>query len=131
MPSQRLIFVLLLSHIILRTLSTWTSPMYGNCFVFNSFNLNSSKSVALPGPGYGLTLVLNLEQEHYGGITPSAGARCLKQRSLDLFLSDHCLPWSLTHCTMICLTLITSIERGHYRLIKALPLIYSASKYFR
>ena len=34
-----------------------------------------SETVALPGPGYGLTLVLNLEQEDYGDLTETAGAR--------------------------------------------------------
>ena len=55
----------------------WPSPMYGNCFVFNSLmNEDSdSETVALPGPDNGLTLVLNLEQEDYGDITEAAGAR--------------------------------------------------------
>ena len=29
----------------------------------------------MPGPGYGLSLVLNIEQEEYGGITQAEGAR--------------------------------------------------------
>ncbi len=35
----------------------------------------SPEFVALPGPGSGLSLVLNLEQEHYGEIAQTAGAR--------------------------------------------------------
>ena len=49
--------------------------MYGNCFIFNFLSNRSSETVALPGPGYGLTLVLNLEQEDYVDITEAAGAR--------------------------------------------------------
>ena len=37
----------------------------------------ASESVALPGPGYGLSLVLNIEQEQYGGISQNEGARCV------------------------------------------------------
>ena len=29
----------------------------------------------MPGPGHGLSLVLNIEQEEYGGITQAEGAR--------------------------------------------------------
>ena len=39
------------------------------------FNWAQNESVSLPGPGYGLTLVLNLEQEDYGDITETTGAR--------------------------------------------------------
>merc|ERR1712012_238976 len=73
------------------TFSTWSSPIYGNCFMFN-FNPNSSKTVALPGPGYGLTLVLNLEQEHYGGITQTAGARVtVHSRNTPPLIEDNAL----------------------------------------
>ena len=66
-----------------RTFVLWDSPSYGNCYSFN-FDVNSllkhveekpSKSVALPGPGHGLNLVFNIEQEHYGGITETEGVR--------------------------------------------------------
>ena len=68
-----------------RTFILWSSPSYGNCYSFN-FNIvnllkhergKASESVALPGPGYGLSLVLNIEQEQYGGISQSEGARCV------------------------------------------------------
>ena len=36
---------------------------------------NASASTVLPGPGYGLSLVLNLEQEHYGNETEAEGIR--------------------------------------------------------
>ena len=61
----------------------WDSPSYGNCYSFN-FDVTSllkhveekpSKSVALPGPGHGLNLVFNIEQEQYGGITETEGVR--------------------------------------------------------
>ena len=59
-----------------RTFSTLTTLSYGNCFIFNFDNdTGSSRSVSLPGPEYGLTLVLNLEQEQYGTINEAAGAR--------------------------------------------------------
>ena len=56
---------------------------YGNCYSFNFDPVNlwnlddlkASQSVVLPGPGYGLSLVLNIEQEQYGGITETEGAR--------------------------------------------------------
>ena len=52
------------------------TPSYGNCFVFN-FNRNGSdsKSSVLPGPVYGLSLVLNLELEHYGAKREDQGVR--------------------------------------------------------
>ena len=66
-----------------RTFVLWDSPSYGNCYSFN-FDVISllslvkgkaSKSVALPGPGHGLNLVFNIEQEQYGGITETEGVR--------------------------------------------------------
>ena len=53
---------------------------YGNCYIFNLGPLllgvqEASKSVAKAGQGYGLSLVLNIEQEHYGDITEAEGAR--------------------------------------------------------
>ena len=66
-----------------RTFVLWDSPSYGNCYSFN-FDVDSllkhveekpSKSVALPGPGHGLNLVFNIEQEQYGGITETEGVR--------------------------------------------------------
>ena len=57
-----------------RTFKMWPTPSYGNCFIFNFFNF-PSESTVLPGPGYGLSLVLNLEREFYGGITEAAGIR--------------------------------------------------------
>ena len=62
-----------------RTFTLWGSTSYGNCYSFN-FKLGgkkASESVALPGPGYGLSLVLNIEQEQYGGISQNEGARCV------------------------------------------------------
>ena len=61
----------------------WGSPSYGNCYSFNFDVMDmlglerekASESVALPGPGYGLSLVLNIEQEQYGGISQNEGAR--------------------------------------------------------
>ena len=68
--------------------------MYGNCFSFNfKSDTNSSESVALPGPGYGLSLVVNLEQEHYGGITQSAGARCPDLLLNSPARADSAPPW--------------------------------------
>ena len=64
--------------------------MYGNCFVFN-FQENTSESVALPGPGYGLSLVLNLEQEHYGQITQTTGARKSLQFFSLILDTLHCI----------------------------------------
>ena len=32
-------------------------------------------STALPGPGYGFSLVLDIERDQYGGITESEGIR--------------------------------------------------------
>ena len=61
--------------IFFRSFEIWPTPSYGNCFVFNFNPENPSLSTVLPGPGYGLSLVLNLEQEFYGGITEAAGAR--------------------------------------------------------
>ena len=60
---------------LFRSFETLPTPSYGNCFVFNFNAGNPSLSTVLPGPGYGLSLVLNLEQEFYGGITEAAGAR--------------------------------------------------------
>ena len=67
-----------------RTFVPWgPTSSYGNCFSFNfditnlmeHNDLKASESVAIPGPGYGLSLVLNIEEEHYGGITEAEGAR--------------------------------------------------------
>ena len=56
---------------------TYFSPSFGNCFIFNIIrNGSASKSTVLPGPGYGLSLVLNLEQEHYGKTNEAEGIRC-------------------------------------------------------
>ena len=38
-------------------------------------DLKASETVTIPGPGYGLSLVLNIEEEEYGGITENEGAR--------------------------------------------------------
>ena len=63
-------------NIIFRTFWTYFSPSFGNCFVFNlKRNGSASKSTVLPGPGYGLSLVLNLEQEHYGNTSEAAGIK--------------------------------------------------------
>ena len=45
-------------------------PGYGNCFIFNSkINKNDSlagkRTLALTGPTFGLSLVLNLNQKYY------------------------------------------------------------------
>ena len=62
-----------------RSFGSFPSPSYGNCFIFNFEKVVSpSKSSALPGPGYGLSLVLNLEMEQYGEITKSEGARWVR-----------------------------------------------------
>ena len=82
-----------------RTFILWSSPSYGNCYSFN-FNIvnllkhergKASESVALPGPGYGLSLVLNIEQEQYGGISQNEGARYVK-----IILSGECCMLSLS-----------------------------------
>ena len=53
---------------------------YGNCYSFNLGPVllgvpEASRSVAKTGPGYGLSMVLNIEQKHYGSITEAEGAR--------------------------------------------------------
>ena len=64
-----------------RTLIFWgATAQYGNCYSFNLGPLllgvqEASTSVEKAGPGNGLSLVLNIEQEHYGGITEAEGAR--------------------------------------------------------
>ena len=63
-----------------------TTAEYGNCYGFNIWPLSlgfqeASESVAKAGPGYGLSLVLNIEQEHYGGITEAEGARWVLNNS--------------------------------------------------
>ena len=66
-----------------RNFGFWDSSSYGNCYSFN-FDVISllklvkqkpSASVALSGPGHGLNLVFNIEQEQYGGITETEGVR--------------------------------------------------------
>ena len=73
-----------ITNLTFRTFVRW-GPIssYGNCYSFNFdpinlfkfVDLKASESVVLPGPGYGLSLVLNIEQEQYGGITETEGAR--------------------------------------------------------
>ena len=61
---------------LFRTFGVYPTPSYGNCFIFNSRGFSdASESTALPGPGYGLSLVLNLEGDQYGEITESEGVR--------------------------------------------------------
>ena len=82
-----------------RTFSMWGSPSYGNCYSFNFDIVNllelerekASESVALPGPSYGLSLMLNIEQEQYGGISHYEGARYVK-----IILSGECCILSLS-----------------------------------
>ena len=62
--------------ILFRTFVLFSSPLYGNCFLFNSRALNvNAMSTALPGPGYGFSLVLDIERGQYAGITDSEGIR--------------------------------------------------------
>ena len=80
MPKLSLIDMIVFTF---RTFPLWSSSSYGNCYSFNfdvinllnQTNLKESESSAIPGPGYGLSLVLNIEEEHYGGITETEGAR--------------------------------------------------------
>ena len=63
-----------LNRFLFRTFGLWgPAALYGNCYAFNYGNV--SRSVAIPGPGYGLSLVLNIEKEHYGGVTEAEGVR--------------------------------------------------------
>ncbi|XP_020604471.1 amiloride-sensitive sodium channel subunit alpha-like [Orbicella faveolata] len=54
---------------------------YGNCYVFNGGTTESRLDTKVlkssePGPSYGLSLELNIEQEQYiGALTPEAGVR--------------------------------------------------------
>ena len=72
-----------ITRLTFRTFLPWPTSSYGNCYSFNFDTINlfqfddlkASASVVLPGPGYGLSLVLNIEQEQYGGITETEGAR--------------------------------------------------------
>ena len=55
---------------------TYFTPSYGNCFIFNfKRNGSNSESSVLPGPVYGLSLVLNLELENYRAGAESEGVR--------------------------------------------------------
>ena len=71
---------------LFRSFETLPTPSYGNCFVFNFNAGHRPLSTVLPGPGYGLSLVLNLEQEFYGGITEAAGARSSLKPTLKTLL---------------------------------------------
>ena len=63
-----------LNRFLFRTFGLWgPDAFYGNCYAFNFGE--ASRSVAIPGPGYGLSLVLNIEKEHYGGVTEAEGVR--------------------------------------------------------
>ena len=62
-----------LNRSLFRTFGLWAAASYGNCYAFNYGE--ASRSVAIPGPGYGLSLVLNIEKEHYGGVTEAEGVR--------------------------------------------------------
>ena len=78
-----------ITSLTFRTFVPWgPTSSYGICYSFNFDSINvfklesgldvdlkASESVVLPGPGYGLSLVLNIEQEQYGGITETEGAR--------------------------------------------------------
>jgi hypothetical protein len=52
---------------------------YGNCYIFNTALLDlQPANIALPGPTYGLSMVLNIEQKHdymRNGLTQAAGGR--------------------------------------------------------
>ena len=80
-----------------------STPSYGNCFAFN-FEKTFMKRTVLPGPSYGLSLVLNLEREEYGSITEAAGARSswnLSWYFVTCKTIKVILKWVLSWCCLI------------------------------
>jgi hypothetical protein len=56
------------------------TPNYGTCFTFNSINNNrdtfaGNRISSMTGPFFGLSLVLNIDQDAYMDISKQAGAR--------------------------------------------------------
>ena len=73
-----------------RSLILRATPNYGNCFSFNALSetdpQQQKRRTAFPGPDFGLSLVLNLEQLQYmrKSLTKAAGARFTNENKPEL-----------------------------------------------
>ena len=72
--------------------------MYGNCYIFNSKqntkdSLAGKRSLALTGPTFGLSLVLNLNQKYYlkQGATPKVHKYSLDRNKFFSWLYYICI----------------------------------------
>ena len=92
-------FLFLNSQLICSNFMATNTPTYGNCFTFNFANndldsYGGKRVSTMPGPNFGLDLVINVEQSKYlgGGITQSAGARVMVHSA-----SEHPQPHQKGH----------------------------------